>query len=211
MDYENYLKLIKDDFHSVVVASSDENGNPITCVIDMMLADSNGLYFLTAKGKDFYKRIKENPNISLTGFKGKDTLSSQSITLKGEVKEIGKKFLDEIFTENPYMNEIYPTEESKRALSVFQIHKGSGEYFDLSSKPIFRESFSFGNIIGFNSIYFIKENCIDCGECLLVCPQNCISSKKIPYKIEQEHCLHCGNCKEVCPVRAVVKIKNESN
>ena len=115
MDYENYLKLIKDDFHSVVVASIDEKGNPITCVIDMMLADSNGLYFLTAKGKDFYKRIKENPNISLTGFKGKDTLSSQSITLKGEVKEIGKKFLDEIFTQNPYMNEIYPTEESKRA------------------------------------------------------------------------------------------------
>ena len=31
---------------------------------------------------------------------------------------------------NPYMNEIYPTEESRRALTVFQIYEGTGEWFN---------------------------------------------------------------------------------
>ncbi|MBR7006189.1 MAG: hypothetical protein IKH98_04705, partial [Candidatus Methanomethylophilaceae archaeon] len=38
--------------HSTVVATVDSDGLPVTCVIDMMYADENGLYFLTAKGKN---------------------------------------------------------------------------------------------------------------------------------------------------------------
>ena len=43
------------------------------------------------------------------------------------------------------MFEIYPTEESRKALTVFQIYEGSGEWFDLSKKPIERASFTFGD------------------------------------------------------------------
>lgn len=35
-------------------------------------------------------------------------------------------------------NEIYPKVESMSALTVFQLYKGSGEWFDLSKKPIER-------------------------------------------------------------------------
>ena len=44
-----------DHLHFIV----DCDGLPVTCVIDMMYADENGLYFLTAKGKNFYQRLAE--------------------------------------------------------------------------------------------------------------------------------------------------------
>lgn len=39
------------------------------------------------------------------------------------------------------MKEIYPDEISREVLEVFQIDKCQGEYFDLSQKPIYRQSF----------------------------------------------------------------------
>ena len=45
------------------------------------------------------------------------------------------------------MYEIYPTTESRQALTVFQIYEGSGVMFDLSKKPIERANFVFGNTI----------------------------------------------------------------
>ena len=54
-----YLKFIADEIHSTVVATVDGDGLPVTCVIDMMHADENGLFFLTAKGKDFYRRLND--------------------------------------------------------------------------------------------------------------------------------------------------------
>ena len=43
------------------------------------------------------------------------------------------------------MNEIYPTEKSRHALTVFQLYEGNGEWFDLSKKPIERISFTIGD------------------------------------------------------------------
>ncbi len=201
----NYLNYLEHEIHSVVLATSDENGNPITCVIDMMLADKDGLYFLTAKGKALYERLLQNENISITGFKGEDTMSSKSITIRGKAKEIGSTLLEEIFIKNRYMNDIYPNEESKKALTVFQIYEGDGEFFDLSVRPIFRESFSFGKEMKQESGYFIKENCIGCGVCKEVCPQDCIKINDKKATINQNHCLHCGRCLETCPVNAIYK------
>ena len=203
MNAEKYLHILQHDIHSVIVATTDENHLPLTCVIDLMLSDSEGAYFLTAKGKAFYERLKNHPIIALTGLKGQDTMHSQSISLQGEVREIGQKRLAEIFEKNPYMEKIYPTEDSRSALTVFQIYKGRGEYFDLSSKPIFRESFAFGGIEAKVGTYVINEKCNGCRLCIQGCPQQCIDSSAIPFKIQQMHCLHCGKCKEICPQLAV--------
>ena len=86
------------------------------------------------------------------------------------------------------MYEIYPTEESRKALSVFQIYEGVGDWFDLSKRPIERNSFSFGNHGLEDKGYFISDICIGCGKCIEVCPQDCISSMGIPYVIEQNNC-----------------------
>lgn len=203
MTTEEILGILQSDIHSTVVASVDDEGLPATCVIDMMLSDSNGLYFLTARGKAFYDRLMKRKFVAVTGLKGEDTMSSVSVNLRGKVRKIGKDRLGEIFEKNPYMSEIYPTERSRDALEVFQIYEASGELFDLSQKPIFRQSFSYGGEeIRQTGYRIIPDKCIGCGACVAVCPQNCIKGD-CPKAIDQSHCLHCGNCFRDCPVGAV--------
>lgn len=101
------------------------------------------------------------------------------------------------------MYEIYTTDESRQALTVFQIYEGSGECFDLSKQPIERFGFLFGKENNRTGGYFISDDCIGSDKCVKVCPQNCIITVTIPYIIEPNHCLHCGNCLTVCLVGAV--------
>ena len=200
----DYLKYLVKEIHSTIVATVDENGLPVTCAIDIMDYDENGLYFLTAKGKGFYNRLVNKGYLALTGMKGEDTMSCVALSVRGKAKEIGAARLPRLFELNPYMTEIYPTEESRKALTVFCVYEGSGEWFDLSKKPIERASFTFGNAVKSQEGYYITDKCIGCGKCFDVCPQNCIS-KATPFAVQQEHCLHCGNCQEICPVDAVEK------
>lgn len=200
------LTILQRDIHSTVFATVDDSGLPQTCVIDLMLADENGLYFLTARGKSFYDRLTKRPFAALSGMKGGDTLSTVAISVRGAVRSIGRERLPEIFEKNPYMAKIYPTEKSRDALEVFQLYKGEGEYFDLSQLPPCRQSFSFGGAAVRETGYRVNaERCIGCQGCRSVCPANCISSA-IPREIDAAHCLHCGNCFRICPVRAVEKL-----
>lgn len=203
MDINSVFKFLRNDIHSVVFATINEFGLPETRVIDVMLYDKNGLYFITARGKNFYKQLINNKNISLTGFKGNSTISSIAVSVQGNVKDIGSELLNEVFEKNPYMNTIYPTIESKTALTVFQIYKGTGEYFNLSKHPIERYSFSFGDAKLTWHGYYINEKCIHCFRCLSVCPQSCIDINEKSAYIRQENCLHCGNCMDVCPANAI--------
>ena len=209
MNTLDYLKYIVEQIHTVIVATVDDEGLPVTAAIDMMDYDDSGLYFLTAKGKSFYARLKDKEYMALTGIKGEDTMSCVAVSVRGRVKEIGSCHLTKLFAENPYMNEIYPTEQSRQALTVFTLFEGSGEWFDLSKKPIERASFSFGNVKEQQEGYFITDSCIGCGSCVEVCPQSCIMTDETPHVIEQEHCLHCGNCYSMCPVGAVIRGDND--
>ncbi len=201
----NYLQYLEQTIHSVVMATVDNTGLPVTCAVDIMDSDEEGLYFLNAKGKGFYDRLKRQGYMALTGMKGKDTMSCVAVSVRGKVCELGEEYLPRLFEKNPYMNEIYPTEESRRALTVFKLYEGSGEWFDLSKKPIERASFTFGQAKEKQEGYFIKDNCIGCRICEAACPQACIDFTAAPAVIEQAHCLHCGNCKSVCPQNAVVR------
>lgn len=203
MTAKNYLEYIVREIHTTIVATVDDEGLPVTAAIDMMAADEHGLYFLTAKGKGFYDRLVKRQYLALTALKGEDTMSCVAVSVRGKVRELGNERIPELFELNPYMKEIYPTEESMQALTVFQIYEGSGEWFDLSKKPIERASFTFGGAKKRAEGYFITDACIGCGSCAAVCPQNCIMTKCTPYVIAREHCLHCGNCLTACPVGAV--------
>ena len=128
------LTMLQRDIHTTVFATVDEEGLPQTCVIDLMLVDEGGLYFLTAKGKAFYDRLMAKPFVAISGLKGEDTLSSVSISVRGHIRCIGQERLAEIFEQNPYMAKIYPTPVSRKTLEVFQLDRGVGELFDLSQR-----------------------------------------------------------------------------
>ena len=99
MTIQEYFSFIVDEIHSTVVATVDDNGLPVTCAIDMMDCDENGLYFLTAKGKGFYDRMKKQKFIALTGMRGGDTLSCVAVSVRGKVREVGVTLLPALFSE----------------------------------------------------------------------------------------------------------------
>lgn len=205
MDALDIMRFLETDIHSVVMATADENGLPITCAADIMDSDENGLYFLTAKGKGFYRRLSQSGYVALTGMKGNDTLSCIAVSVRGKVKELGREPLPRLLEKNPYMYEIYPTELSRRALTVFSVYDGTGEWFDLSKKPIERISFTFGSEKEIGGGYYITDKCVGCGKCRAVCPQSCIDLSALPAVINQQNCLRCGNCMSVCEEKAVIR------
>ena len=203
---EKYFQYLVDEIHTTIVATVDDDGLPVTAAIDMMDCDADGLYFLTAKGKSFYERLKKRGFLAFTGIKGEDTMSSVAVSVRGKVRELGFDRITDLFQKNPYMNEIYPTASSREALTVFQIYEGTGEWFDLSKKPIERASFVFGGEKEKTEGYFITDSCTGCQSCVEVCPQQCITADDIPLVINQANCLHCGNCLTVCPAGAVERM-----
>ena len=209
MKTKDYLRILKEEIHSTVIATIDEKGRPVTRVIDIVLADEDSLYFITAKGKAFYSQLMANPYVAISGMcGGEGTMNKKAVSIRGKAVNIGSEKLDEVFRQNPYMAEIYPQEESRTALEVFQVAEGTGEFFDLSVKPIYRDTF----VLGTRQTeaepaggYFITDRCHGCRICYSKCPQKCIDMSAKPFMIQQEHCLHCGNCIAVCPFGAVEK------
>ena len=196
--FMDYIKLLVEDIHSVTMATINNEGKPITRIIDLMLYDEEGIYFLTARGKSFYKELMDQEYISLTGLKGK-----VSFSLSGKVKNIGSHKLDEIFLKNTYMQSIYP-EDTRKALDVFCLYEASGEYFDISDPAHIKRAPITINSKEHGTYYTITDRCIHCGKCETICPQRCIHNEVI----DVSQCLHCGACLEICPVQAIEFINN---
>lgn len=198
-----YLRYLVDEIHTTVMATVDGDGSPRTCAVDMMDADGDGLYFLTAKGKSLHRRLANDGRVSVTGIKGDDTMTSVAVTVTGRAVELGPEPIPGLIEKNPYMRDIYPDEKSRSALTAFRITEGSGEWFDLSKAPIERAEFSFGGAGTIREGYRVNGDCIGCKLCYSRCPQKCIDISVKPVVIRQENCLRCGNCYEICPKRAV--------
>ena len=57
--------------------------------------------------------------------------------------------------------------------------------------------------MGEEIIYYINNDCINCGLCVKECPEKCIDVYKKPAIIDQDKCRHCGACAKVCPPGAI--------
>ena len=201
MTKTDYLKTLVEEIHSTTVATIGTDGHPQTRIIDMMHYDDEGVYFLTAKGKEFYAQLMEQQYVAISATKNK-----MAISLRGKVKNIGKKNLDIMFEKNPYMKKIYPG-DTKEALEVFQLYEAQGEYFDISDPShIVRDTIIIGEKEAVQTGYFVGKGCIGCKLCYSVCPQKCIDISAVPVKIAQNHCLHCGRCAQICPKQCIQKV-----
>lgn len=131
----DYLELLVDEIHSTTVATIGSDGHPQTRIIDMMYYDEEGVYFLTATGKTFYDQLMEQQYVAISATKDKIAVS-----LRGKIKNIGKKNLDIMFEKNPYMKKIYPG-DTKDAIEVFRLYEAQGEYFDISNPSKYCEGY----------------------------------------------------------------------
>ena len=60
---EWYFSCLVSEIHTVIAATADDDGMPVTCAMDIMDSDRRGLFFLTARGKGFYPNIgKKTPS-----------------------------------------------------------------------------------------------------------------------------------------------------
>lgn len=193
-----YLKILVEEIHSATIATLGDDGHPQTRIIDLMLWDEKGIYFLTAKGKVFYDQLMEQKFVAISA-----TKDQQAVSLRGWVRNIGSEKREEIFEKNPYMQKIYP-EHTREALEVFHLYQAQGEYFDIRNpEKIVRAGILIGEAEEKVTGYVVGEACIGCGQCLSVCPQSCIDISKTPVEIKQNQCLHCGQCVTACPVGAI--------
>ena len=201
MSDTRYLQTLVDEIHSTTVATIGSDGHPQTRVIDMMLYDDKGVYFLTAKGKAFYDQLMEQQYVAVSATKGK-----MAVSLRGKVRNIGYEKLEEIFEKNTYMQKIYP-DDTKSALQVFWLFEAQGEFFDISDpSKIIRESIIIGDAPEVKTGYYVGKECNGCKQCYSVCPQKCINISVKPVEIDQKHCLHCGRCAEACSKQAIKKV-----
>ena len=192
------LKEIKD----VVFSTVDEYGKPKSRIIDVMIIENEKLYFCTARGKDFYKQLVNDGEVSITGMNSEYKM----VRLEGKANKLEdqKEWIDRIFNENPSMNSVYPS-DSRYILEAFCIEDAIIEFMDLNVEPINRKSFAIGEKQVKERGYVINEDCIECGICKENCPTKCIE-EGVPYFINHNNCLHCGLCYESCPVSAIKRI-----
>ncbi len=207
METQEYLEILR-SIRDCAFATMDRNGLPAVRIIDVMLVEEGRLYFCTARGKDFYEELMANPAVAVTGL----NKEWQTVRLMGRAERLAdseqKAMIDRIFAENLSMEGVYPG-EARYILEAFVIAEGRLEFFDLGRSPICRESCSFGGAEQEEKGFFITENCIGCGTCAAVCPQQCIAEGE-PYKIGAAHCLHCGLCFESCPAEAIERLSGEA-
>lgn len=184
-------------------ATVDGGGAPQVRNISAIHYESDGLYFYTARGKDFCRELLADGRVQVLGY----TMHKEMIRLWGRTvpvpEEEQEHWRDLIFAEQPYLSNVYPGDTRSIGI-VFQLRDFAVEYFNLGVRPIFRESYVVGGGELRPKGYLISDRCIGCGACQSVCPQRAIDSGS-PFRIRQENCLHCGSCFEHCPVSAICR------
>jgi len=47
------------------------------------------------------------------------------------------------------------------------------------------------------------EECVDCGNCWILCPDACIKKEGGEYRVNLDYCKGCGICANECPTGAI--------
>lgn len=181
-----------------VTFATIENGVPQARIAEVMLIEDK-IYFLSARGKAFYKQLLDNKHVALVGMDNQ----FRTIRINGIAQPADCTYVDKIFEQNPDLGNIY-AQNQRDILEAFCISKGVGEIFDLSSTPPKRERFAFGGAKIVSSGYsLINDDCIKCKVCVMSCPVGAVIEQDEKLSIDSTLCLECGRCYEFCPVQAI--------
>lgn len=200
MDAATCLKKLQ-NVGVLAFATVDGQGNPQVRNISAIHYEPDAIYFFTARGKSFCRELLSDGRVQVLGYTKYKEMTRLSAKAEPVPPKDAQKWMDLIFSEQPYLANVYPGQTRGIGI-VFAIRKAWIEYFHLGIRPIFRESYSIGDVRTVPKGYWIADDCIGCGTCASSCPQECIVPGQ-PFQIQQQHCLHCGNCWEKCPVQAV--------
>lgn len=131
MQVNDIMQILQNDMRVAVVSTVDKDGQPHARHINMGVANENGVFFMTNPKTDFYKQLKANPKVAITGFKEEGYLV-QVIRITGKVRDLGKEGLEEVLKDNPYVEQVYPDESDRQNVQVFHLYEGDGFYHSLS-------------------------------------------------------------------------------
>lgn len=174
------------------------NGQPENRIIDFNRLTDGNLYFMTSKGKPFYKQLCERPELVI------NTLidDNYSLKLRAWVKEETRpEIWDEFFALNPGTKKMY--RKNFDIVELYKLEKGEGEMFHLyAEERIRRARFAFGGMEKLPMTYYIDSlGCSGCG----ICQDNCVEqaiyqTDDSKYAIRDMDCDDCGICYTKCPL-----------
>ena len=182
-----------------------KNGEPESRIIDFLRMSDGNIYFMTSKGKPFYKQITENPVIVMSS----SIDDMYSFRLKAFVKPVpktDKAIWDEFFGYNPGTVKMY--RKNFDVVELFVLEKGQGEVFHLyAEERIRRIRFAFGGMEKEPLTYYISDKCIGCG----ICQDNCVEQaiymgEDGKCHIREMDCDVCGICYTKCPMAGTALI-----
>lgn len=140
MSTEKYMSILQDKIGVAVFGTNNENQKPDSRYINIGVANDQGVFFMTSPKSKFYSQLMQHPFVSITGMtKGEGEI--EVIRIMGEVRVLGQDKLEEVLKDNPYVKDIYPDEEKRKDVQVFQVFKGTGNYMHLQKR--FNENFEF--------------------------------------------------------------------
>lgn len=130
MNTEEILQILE-NMEVAVFATVDENGKPHARHAHIGVANEHGIFFMTSPKTHFYAQMKENPYVAITAMSQEDYLI-QVIRIEGKVRELGRKGLEEVLAGNPFVKDVYPDEQERAGVQVFQLFEGEGFYHSLT-------------------------------------------------------------------------------
>ena len=119
----NFLKENKD-----VAFATVENEKPKIRVFQIMIQKETILYFATAKHKEVYKQLTQNPAVEILSMK-----DNISVRIDGTVSfDVDDQICQEIYNENEILQRLY---KSYKDLVYFSLPINNMDYFDLTPNP----------------------------------------------------------------------------
>ena len=142
MEVQEILNILQNDMEVAVFATVDSEGKPHARHAHIGVANEQGIFFMTSPKTNFYSQLQNNQHVAITAM-AQDGYLIQVIRIEGQVQEIGKDRLEEVLQDNPYVQHVYPEEEDRQGVQVFQLFEGKGFYHSLTQGH--KYEFTIGN------------------------------------------------------------------